>query len=152
LAVSPSGTHLFTVSEDRSLRCWDLRTRELRGRYQNQSAIKSLFLAPTGLIAMGDVSGKLHVFDLRGNLEGLGLIASQHVSITDRLALIPLLGLFSVFTGYEPPDQARKMLTDIEQRIDEAVRKQEILASHTAELDATVMKVRRHYRLGEETP
>ena len=68
LAVSPSGTHLFTAA-GRNLQCWELPERTLRGHYQNQSVIKTMCLDATGILALGDVSGKLHVLDLLGRVD-----------------------------------------------------------------------------------
>ncbi len=148
LAACPSGTHLFTVSHDRSLRCWDLASVALRGRYQNHSAIKTLSFDPTGLLAIGDVSGKLHVFDLRGNLDTMGLVPSRYVSPEKKLALIPLLNLFDAFQGDEPPERARAMIEAIERRIGEALQKREILPSQTPELDEMLKQAREHYQVG----
>ena len=67
VAVSPDGRTIVSGSHDRTIRAWDLASGESRMLFWNDAAIFSLALSGDGqLLACGDVSGRVWIFDVVG--------------------------------------------------------------------------------------
>ena len=67
VALSPDGSTIVSGSHDRTIRAWDLASGESQMLFWNDAAISSLALSGDGqLLACGDVSGRVWIFDVVG--------------------------------------------------------------------------------------
>jgi WD40 repeat protein len=67
VAITPDGKQVVSVSLDKTLKLWDLATREELVTFMGDGTMRSCNIAPDGAtVVVGDVSGRVHFLRLEG--------------------------------------------------------------------------------------
>lgn len=88
--MSGSEGRIFTGSEDRTIRCWDVDTGEcIRVIRSHSGAVTGLCMAGNDRIVSGSADRKLRVFDTAGNLCGEAEFESEIMAVASLSSLAP---------------------------------------------------------------
>ena len=151
MQLSPNGKYLFSVSDDRSMRCWCLETHKPVGIFYNQSSIRSLFVDQTGLVAMGDMAGKLHVLDVKGNSEIFGSKESEHISTLQKIEQMRIEELINQINEDDPIGKVITSLAIVSDEIAASLKSGKITSWQNHEFQDVFNKIRAHFKIEDTT-
>jgi WD40 repeat protein len=67
VALAPDGRHLFSASDDHTLKAWDLSQGRALATFAGESAMQACAVAPDGAtIVAGEGQARIHILQMMG--------------------------------------------------------------------------------------